>query len=138
VVTRCERGADIARTLGFHDDTVQAIRALDEHWNGAGQPYSLAGEEIPLLARVLGLAQTVEVFFTTYGVDAAYDMAIARRGSWFDPTVVDAFVGCRSDRGFWRALSEDIDDSAAARERTTDVPAVRLVAALADDYRQAA
>ena len=107
VRTRCERGADIARMLGFHNDTVQAIRALDEHWNGAGQPYALRGDRIPLLARILGLAQTAEVFFTTYGVDSAYDMAIARKGSWFDPEIVEAFVAFRADLEFWRALVED-------------------------------
>ena len=107
VLTRCERGADIARMLGFHNDTVQAIRALDEHWDGAGQPYALRGDQIPLLARILGLAQTAEVFFTTYGVDSAYDMAIARKGSWFDPEIVEAFVAFRADIEFWRALAED-------------------------------
>jgi putative nucleotidyltransferase with HDIG domain len=107
VLTRCERGADIARMLGFQDETVAAIRALDEHWDGAGQPYGLKGEQIPLLARILGLAQTAEVFFTSYGVDATYDMAIGRTCSWFDPALVDAFLGCRSDTEFWRALGED-------------------------------
>ncbi len=107
VLTRCERGADIARMLGFHDETVQAIRALDEHWDGAGQPYALKGDQIPLLARILGLAQTAEVFFTTYGVESTVDMARSRRGSWFDPAIVDAFLACRSDNEFWRALAED-------------------------------
>jgi putative nucleotidyltransferase with HDIG domain len=107
VLTRCERGADIARTLGFQDDTVKAIRSLDEHWDGAGQPYNLKGEKIPLLARILGLAQTVEVFFTQYGMESAFDMAVARRGSWFSPAIVDAFLATRSDHEFWRALTED-------------------------------
>jgi putative nucleotidyltransferase with HDIG domain len=129
VRTRCERGADIARMLGFHDDTVQAIRALDEHWDGAGQPYTLKGEEIPLLARVLGLAQTAEVFVTTYGVDTAYDMAIGRRGSWFDPAIVDAFLAVRSDTEFWRALTED-----DAQAQITQIePADRII--VADDNR---
>jgi putative nucleotidyltransferase with HDIG domain len=107
VVTRCERGADIARMLGFPDETVQAIRAVDEHWDGAGQPYALEGEQIPLLARIVGLAQTMEVYFTSYGVDAAFDMVCARRGSWFDPQVVDALLALRSDTEFWQALSSD-------------------------------
>jgi len=76
VVTRCERGADIARMLGFPDDTAQAIRALDEHWDGAGQPYNLNGNDIPFMARILGLAQTAEVFVTSHGVEAAFDMAL--------------------------------------------------------------
>src|SRR4051794_39437189 len=59
---RCERGAQIARLLGFTEATAEAIRALDEHWDGHGQPRGLRGAEIPLLGRVLCLAQTAEVF----------------------------------------------------------------------------
>jgi putative nucleotidyltransferase with HDIG domain len=120
VLTRCERGADIARMLGFHDETVQAIRALDEHWDGAGQPYALRGDRIPLLARILGLAQTAEVFFTTTGAASAYDMASARKGSWFDPSVVDAFLAFRSDQEFWRALAEDGTQAQLARLEPAD------------------
>jgi putative nucleotidyltransferase with HDIG domain len=104
VQTRCERGADIAGMLGLANDAVHAIRALDEHWDGQGQPYSKKGEQIPLLARILGLAQTVEVFFTTYGLNTTYEMAAARRGTWFDPAVVDAFFSIRSTDPFWKDL----------------------------------
>jgi putative nucleotidyltransferase with HDIG domain len=106
VLTRCERGADIAHMLGFSEATSQAIRALDEHWDGQGQPYRLKGEDIPLLGRILGLAQTVEVFFSTYGVLTAFDMALDRRGRWFDPALVDALRSIRTDSAFWRWLRE--------------------------------
>ena len=106
VLTRCERGADIARMLGFVDDTVQAIRALDEHWDGAGQPYGLRGEGIPLLGRILCLAQTLEIFFSTYGPREACDIAIRRRGSWFDPALVDALRPLRADQRFWTWLAD--------------------------------
>jgi len=104
VQTRCERGADIARMLEFPDRTVQAIRTIDEHWDGRGQPYELKGHDIPLLGRIVGLAQTVEVFYSTYGVLTAYDMAVARRGTWFDPAVTDALLSIRTDSAFWRLL----------------------------------
>ncbi len=104
VRTRCERGADIARLLRFPDDTVQAIRTIDEHWDGHGQPYELKGDATPLLGRIVGLAQTLEVFVSTYGVGAAYDMALARRGRWFDPALVDALRTIRTDDAFWKEL----------------------------------
>jgi response regulator RpfG family c-di-GMP phosphodiesterase len=47
---RCERGAEIASQLGLSDATAQAIRSLDEHWNGGGYGHHLKGENIPLLA----------------------------------------------------------------------------------------
>lgn len=105
VRTRCERGADIARLLELPEPTIQAIRALDEHWDGQGQPYGLRGQTISVLARILNLAQTVEIFFSTYGAQSAYDMAAARRGSWFDPALVDALFGIRGDNVFWKDLA---------------------------------
>ena len=68
---RCERGADVARTLQLPEATAQAIRALDERWDGSGFPDGLAGESIPLLARVLAVAQTAEVFAGAGGAGAA-------------------------------------------------------------------
>lgn len=105
--TRCERGAELATMIGLNGETAEAIRALDEHWDGQGQPYGRKGDEIPFLARLLGLAQTVEVFFSTHGVLAAYDMAIARRGVWFDPALVDALISIRTDTSFWRDLAAE-------------------------------
>jgi HD-GYP domain-containing protein (c-di-GMP phosphodiesterase class II) len=109
---RCYRGAEIARKLGFSEATAEAIRALDEHWDGRGQPLGLNGEEIPLAARVLCLAQTVEVFYATRGVRAACRVAARRSGQWFDPELVEALVSFRADAGFWASLAEP-DVSAA-------------------------
>lgn len=106
VLTRCERGADIAKMLGFSAETVEAIRALDEHWDGRGQPYALKGEQIPLFARILGLAQTFEVFFTTYGLGAAFAMVSDRRGTWFEPRLADALLSIRNESSFWQALGQ--------------------------------
>jgi putative nucleotidyltransferase with HDIG domain len=104
---RCERGADIARMLRLPETTARAIHELDEHWNGRGHPCGIKGEEISLLARICGLAQTVEVFFTTYGLEAAMDVACQRRGQWFDPQLVDALLACRHDAPFWQRLFSD-------------------------------
>jgi putative nucleotidyltransferase with HDIG domain len=101
---RCDRGAEIARMLFLSEDTAAAIRSLDEHWDGRGMPDGLRGEEIPLAARVLCLAQTVEVFHAHGGVKAARAVAKRRRGRWFDPTLVDAFLPVWRDREFWGQL----------------------------------
>jgi HD-GYP domain-containing protein (c-di-GMP phosphodiesterase class II) len=102
---RCERGAAIARMLGLSDATAEAIYGLDEHWDGRGQPHGRRGEEIPPAARILCLAQTVEIFHREGGVGAAYALAERRRGSWFDPALVDAFGAFRHDAGFWDGLA---------------------------------
>jgi HD-GYP domain-containing protein (c-di-GMP phosphodiesterase class II) len=102
---RCERGAQIARLIGLTDRTAEAIRALDEHWDGRGQPRGLTGEEIPLGARILCLAQTVEIFHATAGMEGAYGVAQRRSGRWFDPELVRALGGFRADSRFWSTLS---------------------------------
>jgi putative nucleotidyltransferase with HDIG domain len=101
---RCDRGAEIARMLFLSEETALAIKSLDEHWDGRGMPDGLGGEEIPLAARILCLAQTVEVFHAARGLKAARAMAKERRGRWFDPALVDAFLGFCGDRDFWDAL----------------------------------
>jgi HD-GYP domain-containing protein (c-di-GMP phosphodiesterase class II) len=114
---RCERGASIAQHIGFSEAISEAIRALDEHWDGAGHPYKLAGEQIPLLGRILCLSQTVEVFFQSYGVEAARDMAKNRSGSWFDPHVVKAFLNVQESEDFWETLaSKELPKQVAALE----------------------
>ena len=104
--TRCERGAEIARMLELPEDTAEAIRALDEHWDGSGQPLGLRGEEIPLFSRILCLAQTLEVFIRTVGLQGALMMAVKRRGRWFDPALVEALLSVRDDRAFWAPLED--------------------------------
>nr|MBA3843010.1 HD domain-containing protein [Actinomycetota bacterium] len=126
VSIRCERGAEIARLLGFHEETASAIRALDEHWNGRGHPDGLRGAQIPLLARIACLAQTVDVFASERGVDAAYAVAAERRGRWFDPAVVDALVSFRSDRVFWANLRDADVASLDPGERPEAVDELRL------------
>jgi HD-GYP domain-containing protein (c-di-GMP phosphodiesterase class II) len=103
---RCDRGAEIALMVGLSDRTAEAIRTLDEHWDGHGQPRGLAGDDIPLLGRILCLAQTVEIFYAEAGVDSAYEVAAVRAGRWFDPALVDALRGIRGDRDFWGTLAE--------------------------------
>ena len=108
---RCDRGAEIARMLFLSEQTAGAIRSLDEHWDGRGMPDGLRGEEIPLAARILCLAQTVEVFHATGGLQAARRVARRRRGRWFDPSLVDAFLRFCDDRDFWDALeSPDVSE----------------------------
>ncbi len=125
---RCERGAEIARMLDMPEETAAAVRALDEHWDGKGHPDGLAGAEIPLLGRIICLAQTAEVFFTSFGPDAAVDVALERTGRWFDPQLVRVLASLREDGRFWASLGRDARSNVAALE-----PVERIV--LADEAR---
>jgi HD-GYP domain-containing protein (c-di-GMP phosphodiesterase class II) len=114
---RCDRGAQIARGLGFPAATADAIRSLDEHWNGGGYPDGLRGDAIPVGARVANLAQTLETFARTHDPDYALRVLRARRGSWFDPALVDHVQRWRRDDAWWAALrAPDAESAAAALE----------------------
>jgi HD-GYP domain-containing protein (c-di-GMP phosphodiesterase class II) len=126
MAARCDRGAEIALLLGLEPETAEGIRALDEHWDGGGQPRGLAQDEIPLLGRILCLAQTAEVFHASGGAAAALKVARKRRGSWFDPALVDAFGGVCADDAFWAALADDDIAAWEPADRALEVDDERL------------
>ncbi len=125
IATRCERGAQIALDLGFSPAVAQGIHSLDEHWNGKGRPEGLAGESIPLAARIALLAQVVDVFHHEAGMEAALAQARLRRGTWFDPALVDAITRIARDPAFRDALgADDIDERVFALEPASRVTTV--------------
>lgn len=119
---RCERGADIAMRLGFPQATAEAIRHLDEHWNGRGHPDGLAGPAIPLMSRIANLAQVVDAFHQHDGSRGALSIAKRRSGSWFDPVLVDRVLAWRNETGWWERLdNSDPTDEVIAAEPMSHV-----------------
>lgn len=108
---RAERGAAIVQRLGLPTASVQAIYALHEHWDDRGHPDGKRGDDIPLLARIALLAQTVDVIHVSEGLDATIRLVRRRRGTWFDPSLVDTLAAWRDDARWWTALR--CDDLAA-------------------------
>jgi HD-GYP domain-containing protein (c-di-GMP phosphodiesterase class II) len=105
IATRCTRGADIARQLRFGDGVAWGIGSLDEHWDGSGRPEGLAGDAIPLYARIALLAQVIDVFHTLGGRAAALQELRRRAGSWFDPALVRTMESVASMPEFWTMLA---------------------------------
>jgi putative nucleotidyltransferase with HDIG domain len=104
VAMRCERGAAVARAIGLGEVVARAILDVDEHWDGRGYPAGIEGDQISLAGRVLCLAQTTEVFWRHGGPAAACAIARERRGTWFDPELVDALLPLEHDDEFWQGL----------------------------------
>ncbi len=129
IATRCSRGAEIARLLRFPDAVAAGIYSLDEHYNGQGKPAGLAGEAIPLNARIALLAQVVDVFHTADGAAAALAEVRERSGHWFDPALVRAFEAVAADPEFWAGLASPALDAAVLALE----PASHVVP-LDDDY----
>lgn len=117
IETRCERGADIARRLGFNTQIADGIRYLDEHWNGNGQPYRISGDAIPLISQIALLAQVADVFFTDANQSVCIEEVCARSGSWFNPELVKTFQSLSANHNFWQQLGQsDIQNTIKSLE----------------------
>ena len=93
-----EDGARIVGRLQRMHATVPAILHHHERWDGNGYPHRLAGNEIPLEASIVGLADAVDAMTTdrpyssARTLDEATGEVILNSGTQFAPAVVDAFV----------------------------------------------
>ncbi|KQT46064.1 metal-dependent phosphohydrolase [Devosia sp. Leaf420] len=117
IETRCQRGADIARSMRFSETVCQGILDLDEHWDGTGQPLRRTGSEISLFARIALLSQVVDVFFMRGGAEAAVAEVSDRAGRWFEPSLVAIIQDLASDAKFWQVLlANDLDHCVASLE----------------------
>jgi diguanylate cyclase (GGDEF)-like protein/putative nucleotidyltransferase with HDIG domain len=93
-----EEGARIIDRLGFLQDAVPAIRHHHERFDGTGYPQRLRGEEIPLGARIIHVADALDSMLTTRiyraarSVDEALAEVKAKAGSQFCPRCVQALA----------------------------------------------
>lgn len=80
--------------------SIQVALSHHEKWNGTGYPSGLVGEQIPLCARIVALADMYDaltskrVYKDAIGHAKAREIILASRGTHFDPAVVDAFERC--------------------------------------------
>lgn len=132
---RCERGATIALGIGLDQATADAIRSLDEHWDGGGYPSGLEGEAIPIAARIMCLAQTLELFWLTGGPSEACEMLRERSGQWFDPALADVVLAAEHEPAFWEGLDQPQVRTVEPREATVLADEARLDA-VADAFGQ--
>jgi putative nucleotidyltransferase with HDIG domain len=107
IALRCEKGGILARLMGLPEQTAIGIGALYEHWNGYGNPAGLKGEHIPITSRIMLLAQTLDVLFTSAGPDAAIAAIAQRNRRWFDPDTVKAARSLAARKQLWTDLSGD-------------------------------
>jgi HD-GYP domain-containing protein (c-di-GMP phosphodiesterase class II) len=81
---------ELVQRLGLSEDVRASLRQTYERWDGKGA-YGMKGDEIALSSRLINLADVVEVFGRSGGVEAAMLVASERSGTQFDPELVDAF-----------------------------------------------
>jgi len=116
-------GSEIVAGVSFLAAAAPAIRNHHERWDGTGYPDGLAGEAIPLVARIVNAADTWDACTSTrpyqkaYPVDEALEIVARLRGTQLDPAVHDALVAVvrkRQDRKRARREAEREARAAAA------------------------
>jgi HD-GYP domain-containing protein (c-di-GMP phosphodiesterase class II)/DNA-binding CsgD family transcriptional regulator len=97
LMSHCLTTARMAERFELGAEVCRPLQQVFARWDGKGVPDDLGGEEIDLPMRLFHLADAVEVHHRTGGTDAAVDLARAKQGTHFDPTVVDAFCAVADD-----------------------------------------
>jgi putative nucleotidyltransferase with HDIG domain len=96
-------GAEIMRDIEFLAEASKVVRSHHERWDGGGYPDGLAGDAIPLTARVFAVADVFDALTTdrpyrdALSFDEAHGMILEESGRHFDPAVVDAFARIGDD-----------------------------------------
>jgi len=109
--THPQRGYEMLRTAGGYmgeqgDFLVMAMdmaRSHHEKWDGTGYPDSLLGEQTPLPARLMAVADVFDALMTNrpyktpMTCEQAYKIVVESNGSHFDPQIVDVFINVQDE-----------------------------------------
>jgi ribonuclease P protein subunit RPR2 len=97
-------GDEMLRNVSLlRGEGIAVVRSHHERWDGDGYPDGLAGTGIPLAARLFAVADALDAMTTDrpyrYALpwEVAAEEIVARAGTQFDPTVVDAFVAAEPE-----------------------------------------
>jgi response regulator RpfG family c-di-GMP phosphodiesterase len=126
---RVRRGAQFATRAGFGPEVAVTVMALHERWDGRGLPMGLTAEAIPIFARIVALADGLDLVISEEGAQAALTTIHARSATWYDPEITSVLLalcasGLLSDLGAedlestvrdlepnWLARYADVDDA---------------------------
>jgi putative nucleotidyltransferase with HDIG domain len=110
-------GADILSAIQFPYPVVPIVRHHHENWNGTGYPDGISGTDIPIGARILSVVDCFDALTSdrpyrpALSNEEAVEILLGRRGSMYDPLVVDTFV----------RVHESIGSDVAATQPTPQV-----------------
>jgi len=91
-------GADILSLVEFPYPVVPIVRCHHENWDGSGYPRGVTGTDIPIGARILSVVDCFDAltsdrpYRSALTDEQAFDVLRARRGTMYEPLVVDTFI----------------------------------------------
>lgn len=110
-----EYGHEMVRGIGFLGEARSAILHHHERIDGTGYPYGLSGEQIPVPARVVAVADSFDAMTSTRSYSRARPVAVALAelercaGAQFDPVMVRALVSAIGRHGWHPVVTSDDD-----------------------------
>lgn len=112
IAHHCEEGARIVRKMGLSESVARAVATHHDCWDGSGTPGAEPGERVPLVARIVALADRVESF-----IDAENSPLVIRRrgpamvremaGSEIDPDLANRMAEIATRDDFWLGLYDN-------------------------------
>lgn len=117
IAQHCEEGSAIVRKMGFSESVARAVASHHDCWDGSGTPSAQPGERVPLVARIVAVADRVESL-----IDAESSPLVIRRkgpalvremaGNEIDPELAEKMADIAGRDEFWLGLYDN--DLAAA------------------------
>ncbi|MFF5702070.1 HD-GYP domain-containing protein [Streptomyces sp. NPDC012794] len=110
-----EYGHEMVRGIGFLGEARSAILHHHERVDGRGYPYGLSGDQIPVLARVVAVADSFDAMTSTRSYSRArpVETALAElercAGAQFDPAMVRALAAAIGRHGWHPVVTSDVD-----------------------------
>ncbi|MBE5813422.1 MAG: DUF3369 domain-containing protein [Clostridiales bacterium] len=107
------KGANILSAMSMFKDAVPLVRYHHERYDGRGYPDGIAGEEIPLLARIISVADAFDamtsdrIYRTKMELSRAIDQLIQGKDTQFDGEIVDVFLKCLDEYDIMQAELAD-------------------------------
>jgi len=107
--THSKKGADLVAQVTHFEDLVPIVLSHHEAWDGSGYPNKISGEQIPLGARIIALADTIDAMSTSRpyrdGLPPAVIMAEIQKqsGRQFDPILCERLLAS------WSAMEQEIN-----------------------------
>jgi len=110
--THCEIGFNVLTKISFLRDAAEIVVAHQEFFDGTGYPRGLRGEQIPLGARIISVADTLDAMLSDCCYRRALPMSHVREeirrcaGTQFDSTIVEVFLTIPENH--WIELRENL------------------------------
>ncbi len=105
IQSHCEAGERILTPIVEDEEILRMVRHHHERYDGGGYPDGLSGEQIPLGARIIAVADTYDAMTSkrpyreAMSIEATYAEIERSKGTQFDPIVADAFLRANKSAG---------------------------------------